>query len=133
MDYIKIGAEPVAQGELLILRVASLPDTGLTPMEAEGGNFVIGHSETGHHHIVKKQKGVEAYVTNDNSVLFLKVLSGTKEPVLLEHLRAHDTHKTFAFKAPDEKEKTSKTDKPDFFIIRRQQESFLEGFRPALD
>lgn len=119
MDYVEVGTAPVAQGELLILRVDSLPVEGLKPMAVEDGRFIVGHSETGHHHTILKEKGVEVFESNDNNILFLKV-TGKKTQAFLKHERGFDTHKTHGFKDGN-------------YIIRRQQESFLEGFRPALD
>lgn len=116
-EFIPVGTQPVAQGELLILRVDRLPSE-LKPMETQDGKYIIGHSETGHHHVVYKKEGVEAFeLANDNSVVYLKV---DNTQAFLDHERSFDTHKGFQFDNG-------------VYVIRRQTESFLEGFRKALD
>lgn len=83
-----------AQGEITIIRLGSVPKnkklTG-TSMRAEGGHFVIGHSETGHHHVIEA-KGASVSVL-DRQPEGMRVLHAILEnPTSLEHLREHDTH-----------------------------------------
>lgn len=40
-----------AQGEVNIRKIDSMPD-GLSPVKAENGAFVIGHSESGNTHVI---------------------------------------------------------------------------------
>jgi hypothetical protein len=46
-----------AQGEVNLRRVAELP-TGLVPVQPEHGRFIVGHSESGHHHSLPDVEGV---------------------------------------------------------------------------
>jgi len=39
------------QGEVYIRRVTDLP-ADLKPVSKEGGNLIVSHSETGHHHVL---------------------------------------------------------------------------------
>ena len=103
------------QGDALITRVESIPE-GLEPMKPEGGNYIVAHSETGHHHVLPTQD-VEVYeAANDPFVLYLVVNNETE----LKHLRSFDTHE--ALKVP-----------PGTYRINRQREHTPEGFRRAAD
>lgn len=108
---------PVAQGDMLIRKVDSLP-SDIKPESDENGNYILTHSETGHHHVVKKEDGIEFYQSaNDNNVAYLVV---NNESAVVEHLRSHDTHAPLKFSKG-------------IFEIRRQIESGPEGFRRAID
>lgn len=112
------GNLPVAQGDMLIQRIDDLPD-GLEPVKSEDGNFILTHSESGHHHVVKERPGVEYYQpANDNNVAYLVV--NNPEPALVEHLRDFDTHEPYSLPAGK-------------YRIRRQIESAPEGFVRVLD
>lgn len=50
------GTSPVAQGDMMMRKVDSLPD-GLLPVDAEDGNYILTHSETGHHHVGEEYMG----------------------------------------------------------------------------
>lgn len=114
-----VGYEPVAQGELLIRKIDKLPD-GYKPMETENGRFIIGHSETGHHHVVRQQENVVAYVNDNDPMSLCLVVNNPKEECYLDHERSFDTHKPFFFG-------------DGVYHIRRQIESSPEGFRIAAD
>lgn len=44
------------QGEVYIRRIDSLPkEVTLTPIKAEGGNLIVSHSESGHHHVLDRR------------------------------------------------------------------------------
>ncbi len=106
-----------AQGDMLIRKVNALPENAIKT-KSENGNFVLAHSETGHNHVVKEEKGVEFYQhANDNFIAYLVVNNDTAKVV---HMRGHDTHETIKF------------DKG-IYEIRRQREYTPEGFRKAQD
>lgn len=105
-----------AQGDLLIRRIKALPE-GVVPMAAERGQYVLGHSETGHFHVVPESQGVSAFqAANDPLLLYIVV----KEPVALTHLRSFDTHRPIQIQ-------------PGTFEVRRQREWTPEGWRRAAD
>lgn len=54
MKTFKISA---AQGEVNVRRVNNVPD-GLVAVNADNGNFIVGHSESGHHHMLPAEAGV---------------------------------------------------------------------------
>ena len=108
---------PGAQGEINFIVTGSIP-TDAKKVEAVNGQYIIGHSESGHHHIIKEQDGVEVFESaNDNTVIYLRVNNTT---ALLEHMRGFDTHEGWSFSNG-------------VYKMRRQVESFLEGFRRAID
>lgn len=114
---IEVSEKPVAQGDLLIRKIDSLPDNVL-PAPPEDGMHILAHSETGHHHAVKEGKGVEHYrAANDNLVAYLVVNNESAE---LEHMRSFDTHESYRLP-------------PGIYELRRQIESGLEGFRVVTD
>ncbi len=87
-----------AQGELTIRRIGDLPKSralpnGYTAMKAEGGKFIIGHSETGHHHVIDAagaSVGVMDCPPEGMRILYMIL----ENPLAVEHLRSHDTHET---------------------------------------
>lgn len=84
-----------AQGEITIRRVEVLP-ADVRPMALESGKFIIGHSETGHHHVMDRHsKSVfESTKAPSGMRVLYAVLEGAGE---LVHERGHDTHETISF------------------------------------
>lgn len=85
-----------AQGEITIKRLNSNPKKlpqGFTPLKAEGGKFVIGHSETGHHHVIDAKNAEVGVLDNppDGMKILYMIL---QDPASLDHLRDHDTHES---------------------------------------
>ena len=83
-----------AQGEISIRRISKVPGGDLAPLSLEGGRYVIGHSETGHHHILSRTDGVEVMVL-DKPPAGMRILYAILEsPTSLDHLREFDTHES---------------------------------------
>jgi hypothetical protein len=84
-----------AQGEISIRRIDKLPDE-LVPMKAENGTFIVGHSETGHHHVMTMDRAefFEAKNPPAGMRILYAILAGEK---VLEHQRPHDTHEPIQF------------------------------------
>jgi hypothetical protein len=78
-----------AQGDMLIRRVAALPE-GVKPIPTEDGKHILTHSESGHHHVVMERPGVQHFSGMDVLKSYLVVPEG--EEVDLIHERDHDTH-----------------------------------------
>lgn len=112
---MKTFTNQAAQGDLLITRVDAIPQ-GLEPMKAEHGDYVVAHSETGHHHVLPEGDVNVFQAANDDFVLYLVVNNETE----LKHLRSFDTHESL--KVP-----------PGMYRINRQREYTPEGFRRAAD
>lgn len=104
-----------AQGDVFIRRVAKLPD-GIKQDKIDNGRYILGHSETGHNHVVEATDDVVLYYVDDPMVAYLEV----KSPTILVHERSYDTHEPIQI---DE----------GIYEIRRQREYTLRGFRRVAD
>ena len=90
-----------AQGEIDITKLKSLPPlSSLTKIEPDGDVYVIGHSETGHHHVLERDH-VEALYSGKNSEGMDCLYALLKSDAELKHLRSFDTHESIGFKAGD--------------------------------
>lgn len=85
-----------AQGEVRAFRIDAIP-VDVKPLAKEGnGRYVIGHSETGHHHVLVAER-VQVFEA-DEAPEGLRVLYALLEsPGELQHMRGHDTHAPHAF------------------------------------
>ena len=109
-----------AQGDLMIRRIQSLPDN-VTLVEAQNGDFVVAHSETGHNHVIKERQNVKYFTAGDPMVSYLRVIEATDEAeTVLEHLRPFDTHEPLVIPAG-------------VYEIRRQREYTPQGWRRVED
>jgi len=106
-----------AQGDCLLRRIDILPEDAKI-VEAENGQFIVAHSETGHNHCVKERPTVKLYTSVDQFRGYLEVKGD--EPAILEHHRSFDTHEALELK-------------PGIYEIRRQREYTPQGFRRAAD
>jgi hypothetical protein len=107
-----------AQGDLFIKRVDKLPK-GLKPMKSINRQYVVAHSESGHHHVIDDVSGCKVYEDpKDPMTLYLEVIDATE--VTLRHLRSFDTHKPIAFLKG-------------IFRFRRARERTPEGWRRVED
>ena len=124
--------KPIAQGELLIWMrkyapkaiVEGLAKLKLFPMKLENDQLILGHSETGHHHVLEAvrpnvhiSKAAQALIdsANDNFEE-LKLI----EPCVLRHLRTGDNHESFVFPAGD-------------YIRGIREEQIPDGWRRVAD
>jgi hypothetical protein len=84
-----------AQGEITVRRVETLP-ADVRAVALEAGKFIIGHSETGHHHVMDRHAKTvfESTKAPAGMRVLYAVLESTGE---LVHERGHDTHETIAF------------------------------------
>lgn len=103
-----------AQGDTLFRRVKSIPKTA--KRQKPDGDVIVAHSETGHHHLFRKDSGVTLYTTDDPLVCYLRIES----VATLEHMRPHDTHEPISFA-------------PGCYEVRRQREHTPEGWRMVVD
>jgi hypothetical protein len=115
-----------AQGEITILRIGDLPKDrklpeGYTAMKPDGRHFVVGHSETGHHHVIEADGATVGVL--DKPPQGMRVLYMILEnPLALEHLRGHDTHETI-------------TNEPGIYEVRiaREFDHYAELARQSAD
>lgn len=110
------GSKPIAQGDLIMFPVKSLPE-GVIPMDEDGNKYVVAHSETGHNHVIEKTH-VKAFVLKKPDIyqMFLQV----DEPAALVHEKSFDKHETVMIP-------------PGTYQINRQREYTPEGYRRAAD
>lgn len=104
-----------AQGDLLVQRIEKLPED-LVPFAAENNNYVVGHSETGHHHVIPTGHS-QVYQNPQNLFLLFVVVD---EDTTLKHLRSFDKHESLELKKGT-------------YQINQQREHTFEGFRRAAD
>lgn len=82
--------KPIRHGEIMLVPVETIPQGTVT----EHTNFIIGHSETGHHHVLESK--VKFQVTEDEkNELYLRLF----EPAKLVHKKATDKHRTLTIPA----------------------------------
>lgn len=87
-----------SQGEITIRRIGDAPKSrklpsGYTAMKAERGKFIIGHSETGHHHVIEAD-GVDVAVL-DHAPAGMRILRMILDnPHSLDHQRDFDKHES---------------------------------------
>jgi hypothetical protein len=113
-----------AQGEITIIRLGNVKKKkqGFTPMQPENGRFIIGHSETGHHHVLDRIDGVNVMVM-DKPPAGMRILHAILEnPTSLNHLREYDTHESIMLE-PGEYE----------FRIAREFDHYEELARKSAD
>lgn len=85
-----------AQGEITVRRIGDLPapgkcHKGFTPMKPEDGVLIVGHSETGHHHVLAHEDAnVMIMDKPPEGLRILLALVHTATP--LTHQRSYDTH-----------------------------------------
>jgi len=89
MDVLKF-EKIAAQGELTITKLYRRPKRVGAVVGPLNGKLIVGHSETGHHHVVDADCAVLTRV--DEFTAYLDV----KKPTQIDHLRGFDTHPPIA-------------------------------------
>ena len=79
-----------AQGELTITRLKSKPKIIGFPVSASGKHLIVGHSETGHHHVVDADCATLTKLDEFTSYL------SVSKPTKITHQRDYDTHPSIA-------------------------------------
>lgn len=115
----KIVKNFAAQGEMYIRRVENFAAGETRPMKVERNNFILAHSETGHHHVVNSadvQVMERVNVPEGLGILHMIV----ENPTEIRHLRSNDTHESLGLE-------------PGNYEIRLQREYTPEGYRRVAD
>ena len=102
------------QGELCFTKIAKLPE-GLTEVQRVNGRFIVGHSETGHHHYIDSINA-KFYESPNPNICYLKI----DGEAYLEHAREFETHETQAFL-------------PGIYQVDKQVENTPDGWRQVQD
>lgn len=115
---MKTFTNQAAQGDLLLIRVDLLPEGAVLNDPDPSGHHIVGHSETGHHHVIDADRVTMYRLPEDLYECFLVV----RDPAELKHQRPHDTHETILVP-------------PGTYQVRRQRERAYtpEGWRRAQD
>ncbi len=109
-----------AQGDVLFVKVDSLPEGLTEQLPNNESELVVTHSETGHDHVMVLDKKPEPAVQMFNGENPLISWLQVNRPTSLDHKRTHHTHESIMFQ-------------PGMYEIRRQQESTPEGWRRVAD
>lgn len=111
-----------AQGDVMIIRVDTIPTTDLREVPREHGKLIVTHSETGHHHTIERPHVQMWQSETDPLVAWLEVHDAEELPQLAEivHERSFDTHETIEIP-------------PGKYQIRRQREYVPNGWRKVHD
>jgi len=108
----------IPQGDVYLIPIKAIPAEVLSnPVNPENGQYIITHSETGHHHVVMERPTVKMFKGMD---IFRDFLNVEGDPVDLVHLREHHTH------APQ-------TVAPGAYLVQRQGAYTPQGWERARD
>lgn len=123
---MKTFSRVAAQGEITLVRIGDAPKRAAKiagrPLALEAGKLIIGHSETGHHHVLEHVRGASVMVL-DRAPEGMRILHAIlEEPNKLIHERGHDTHETIELQ-PGEYE----------FRIAREFDHYAELARQSAD
>lgn len=78
--------KPIRHGEVLLVPVDITP-AGKT---VKHQRFIVGHSETGHHHVLESKRKFEVITEQEKQELYIRLF----EPAKLVHKKTIDKHKT---------------------------------------
>jgi hypothetical protein len=79
------------QGEVTIMKLADDTLPAWPALARDDGKMIVGHSETGHHHVIERPDAVRIVKKPDTGAMtILRML--VSEPTRVIHLRTHDTH-----------------------------------------
>lgn len=106
----------IPQGDCYLIPIKAIP-LDAKQISAENGVYIVTHSESGHHHVVKDRPDIQMYSGMD---MFRDFLNVGDEPAVLEHLRDHHTH------APQ-------VVAPGAWLIQRQAAYTPQGWERARD
>ena len=109
------GEKPFFQGDLAIIPNVRVPNDAVEDKAPENGEYVMAHSEDGHHHVLLA-KHARVYRVASAMLLYAKIVETTK----LLHKKAVDGHESYQLPPGD-------------YLFLRQREGAPEGWRSALD
>jgi hypothetical protein len=115
---MKTFIKTAAQGEISITKIKAFP-AGIKAIKCNEAQFIVGHSETGHHHVMTMDRAqfFEAPDQPDGMRVLFALLEA---PNALEHLRNFDTHETISFEPGIYEFRTGREFDPYAEIARKQ-------------
>ena len=75
----------IRHGEVFLLQVDKVPKLKATKYDA----FIVGHSETGHHHILESKTKFDVITDEEKNELYIRLF----EPAKLVHKKTVNRHK----------------------------------------
>jgi hypothetical protein len=115
---MKTFIKTAAQGEISITKIDRLP-AGVKPIDEKSNHFIVGHSETGHHHVMTMDRA-QFFEAPDQPSGMRILFALLEAPNALEHLRDFDTHETISFDAGIYEFRTGREFDPYAEIARKQ-------------
>ena len=88
-----------AQGEVNLTLIDAMPKD-LSPFDADGDQYIIGHSESGNHHVLDR-KHVDMFIGEKTSAGMQVLYAIVKEPTKVRQLRDGSPHETIDLDAGD--------------------------------
>lgn len=102
---------PIIHGENVLLPIEKMPEGKIKKRT----NYIVGHSETGHHHVLEAVKGQEFDIlVQDGEIYFTNSYEAK-----VTHKKAHDIHETVTV-APGIYKVNRKTEYDPFGKVIRQ-------------
>lgn len=111
---MKTFKDQARQGDILCIRIDKLPEDAVK-QDKKGSDWVLGHSESGHHHVVSNMDTNFFEAANDPLQAYLVV----NKPVHFRHLKT-DGHETQLYSKG-------------IYKIRRQRQQGVEGWERVAD
>lgn len=78
--------KPIIHGENALIPISKLPK-GKTEKHK---TFIVGHSETGHHHVLESEKGTDFDIIIKDGEIYFTTTGKAK----IVHKKSHDIHET---------------------------------------
>lgn len=78
--------KPIRHGEVLLVPVDMIPST----KSEQKTSHIVGHSETGHHHVLESKTKFDVFMDEATKALYIDLPEAGK----LVHLKQLDAHKT---------------------------------------
>lgn len=107
--------KPCFQGDLCIFRIEEIPADAI-PAKPENDEYILAHSETGHHHVIERPRAEVFEAADDEFISYVRALGDVK----IKHKRPFDTHEPILLE-------------PGIYEVRRQREYVPEGYRRVAD
>ncbi len=103
--------KPIIHGENAIIPIDDMPEGKIT----SHSKYIVGHSETGHHHVLQALKGNKFDILVQNGEIYFTNTLEAK----ITHKKAHDIHETVVV-APGVYKVNRKTEYDPFGKVIRQ-------------
>lgn len=88
-----------AQGEVNITLVDAIPE-GLAPFKCDGEHYILGHSESGNHHVLDRESA-RVFVGGETPSGMKILYAIIDKPTKIQQLAAGNPHETIGLNAGD--------------------------------